>query len=224
MELLLYLAAIVIMMAAQAGVQGRYRKYSQIRSDRGRSGAEVARKILDSKGLYHVRVEQNPNSGVLSDHFDPKQNVVRLSRAVYMDDSIASVAVAAHEVGHAIQYAEGYRAIAVRNTILPFAIVAQNLGWAAIFLGFMSNFDGFIGIGILMLLIIAAFQLITLPVEFNASKRALVLLESDGYLDEDEVRDAKSMLSAAAFTYVAALIATLANILRILMTVNRRRK
>lgn len=223
MELILYLLAIIIMMAAQAGVQGRYRKYSQIRSDRGLSGAEVARKILDSKGLHHVRVEQNPNGGVLSDHFDPKQNVVRLSHAVYSDNSIASVAVAAHEVGHAIQYAEGYQAIAVRNTILPFAIVAQNLGWAAIMLGFLSNFDGFIGIGILMLLVIAAFQLITLPVEFNASSRALVILEN-GYLYEDEVRDAKSMLNAAAFTYVAALISTLANILRILMQMNRRRK
>lgn len=223
MDLLLYLSAIVLMIWAQTAVQSKYKKYSRVPSDAGLTGAEVARRILNSKGLYDVVVEQNPNGGTLSDHYDPKANTVRLSAAVYNQSSIASVAIAAHEVGHAIQHAEGYNAIAVRNSILPFAVVAQNFGWVAIGIGFFSGYEAFIGIGILMLLVIAAFQLVTLPVELNASSRALALLEG-GYLADDEVHDAKLMLRAAAFTYVAALISTLMNILRILVMMNNRRR
>ena len=221
MEILLYFGAIIIMMVAQAGVQNKYRKYSQVKADCGLTGAEVARRILDNKGLYDVSVELNTSGGVLSDHYDPRANVVRLSRDVYSRTSIASVAIAAHEVGHAIQHAEKYGAITLRNKILPYAIVAQNLGWGAIFIGFLSGYETFVGIGILLLFVIVSFQLVTLPVELNASSRALTLL-SDGFLYEDEVGDAKSMLSAAAFTYIAALISTVVNILRIIL-MNRRR-
>lgn len=222
MEMLLYFGAIAIMIIAQTGVQNKYRKYSKVRCESGMTGAEVARRILNNHGLQNVEVVQNPNGGTLSDHYDPKANVVRLSRDVYHQNSIASVAIAAHEVGHAIQHAEGYGAIALRNSILPFAIVAQNFGWVAIGIGFFSGYQAFIGIGILMLLIIATFQLVTLPVELNASSRALTLLQS-GILYEDEVDDARQMLRAAAFTYIAALISTLVNILRILAMMNRRR-
>jgi Zn-dependent membrane protease YugP len=222
MDLLLYLAALALVFWAQFKVKGAYQRYSAVENYRRINGAFVARRILDSQGLYDVQVEVS-QSGVLSDHFDPRTNTVRLSPKVYNDTSIASIAIAAHEVGHAIQFANSYALITVRNTLLPLAIVSGNLGWMILIFGLFTGSNLLFGIGILMLGVIALFQLITLPIEFDASNRALVQLEEGGYLALDEIPDTKSMLNAAALTYVAALLATLLQILRFTLIANRRR-
>lgn len=219
MEFLLYIFAIVVMIVAQSSVDNAYRRYRTIKAGCNYTGEEVARMILDNNGLNHVIVEQS-RGGTLSDHFDPKANVVRLSPDVYNGRSIASVAVAAHECGHAIQHATKYFAIDIRNAILPFAVVSGNLGWTAIVLGLLASYNPLINVGIIMLLVIATFQVVTLPIEFDASNRALKILEN-GYLEYDEVDDAKKMLKAAAFTYVASLISTLVNLLRVILIRNR---
>lgn len=220
MDTLFYLLAIVLMIVAQSGVQNAYRKYRSINASCNYTGEEVARIILNNHNLQHVYVEE-ARGGTLSDHFDPKANVVRLSHDVYHGRDIAAIAVAAHECGHAIQHATNYVAIDIRNAILPFAIVSGNLGWGAIMIGFIGSYRPLVAVGIVMLLVIALFQLVTLPVEFDASGRALKILE-DGFLDYDEVDDARKMLKAAAFTYVASLISSLLNILRVLLINNRR--
>lgn len=222
MENILYILAIALVLWAQYAVKGKYSHFSQVSTKNRKSGAEVARDILRSRGLNNVEVLMS-NSTMLSDHFDPKNNTVNLSPKVYNDSSIASVAVAAHEVGHAIQYAENYGFIGVRNTLLPLTIVSGNFGWIVAIMGLVTSSTGLFYTGIAMILIISLFQTITLPIEFDASKRALAILGSEGYLDIDEVADAKSMLSAAALTYVAALMATLMQLLRLIMLSNRRR-
>lgn len=219
-EMFLILIPIILVMAAQALLQANYNKYSRIQNHRGLTGAQVARKILDSNGLSQVEIYQG--EGQLSDYFDPTKNLIKLSPEVYGGNSIASLAVAAHEVGHAIQYATKYPIIGFRNKVLPLAMTAGNLAWGVIIIGLFSSFDPFIYIGIGLLLIIALFQLLTLPLEFNASSRALKILEQDNFLDYDEVPKAKRMLNAAAMTYVVALITTIAQILRLILISNRR--
>lgn len=209
-------------MFAQFKVQGAYARYSTVATERRQTGAEVARSILDANGLSNVPVQMSKN-GVLSDHFDPKNNTVNLSPKVYSENSIASVAVAAHEVGHALQYAQNYAFIGLRNRILPIAVISSSLGWTVIIIGLISGIDFLFTLGLFMLLAIAGFQLITLPIEFDASKRALNILQSS-YLVEDEVSDAKSMLDAAALTYVAAFASTLLNIVRLVSMRNRNRR
>lgn len=223
MDIILYVLAIALVFWAQYKVKGAYSHYSTVRNDSSLTGREVARRILDSHGLNDVEVLVSQN-GILSDHFDPKKNTVNLSPKVYNDPSIASLAIAAHEVGHAIQYAENYSMISLRNSILPFAIVSGNLGWIAAIIGLASGLESLFYIGVIMLLVIATFQLITLPIEFDASKRALVQLETGNYISFDEKADVKSMLSAAAFTYVAALLSTIFQILRLFLMANNRRK
>lgn len=222
MDIILYILALAIVFWAQYKVKGAYSHFSTVKTFKQISGSSVARKILDSQGLNDVQVQLSQN-GLLSDHFDPKNNTVHLSPKVFNDSSIASVAIAAHEVGHAIQYAENYSMISVRNSILPIAIVSGNLGWVAAIIGLLSGIESIFYIGIVMLLIIAAFQLITLPIEFDASNRALIHLESGGFINLEEKADVKSMLSAAAMTYVAALVSTIFQILRLLILSNRRR-
>lgn len=222
METIVYLIAIGLTFWAQYKVKGAYSHFSTVPTNNRLNGAAVARRILDSKGLYDVPVQMSQR-GVLSDHFDPKANTVNLSPKVYNESSIASVAVAAHEVGHAIQYAEKYSFIGLRNTLLPIAIVSGHLGWVVAFIGLISGFDAIFYLGLAMLLVIAAFQFVTLPIEFDASKRALVNLEEGGFVDLDERSDAKSMLSAAAMTYIAAFVATLLQIYRLILMSNRRR-
>ncbi len=222
METLLYFLALGLVIWAQYAVKGKYNHFSQVSTNRHKTGAEVARDILRSRGLSDVEVLMSKNA-VLSDHFDPKNNTVNLSPKVYNESSVASVAVAAHEVGHAIQYAENYGFIGVRNTLLPLTIVSGNFGWIVAIMGLVLSSTGLFYIGIGMILVIALFQTVTLPIEFDASKRALAILGNDGYLDIDEVADAKSMLSAAALTYVAALLSTLMQLLRLIMLSNRRR-
>lgn len=222
MEMILYLAAIVLVMWSQMKVQGAYSRYRQVETVRGYTGAETARRILDSYGLNDIPVEVS-QGGSLSDHYDPRGRTVRLSRDIYSGTSIASVAVAAHECGHAIQHAENYGLIAVRDSILPLAMVSNQLSWIALFAGLFFSITGLFYAGIIMLSCIALFQLVTLPVELDASKRAMSIVYEQGFVIDDERRDVKAMLNAAAFTYVAALISSLLQILRLMMMFNRRR-
>ncbi len=220
MDILLYFAAIIVALVAQARVHGAYQKYKQVRTQRGYTGAQVARRILDQNGLQHVVVEQA--QGTLSDHYDPRSNVVRLSTDIYNNSSIASVSVAAHEVGHAIQHKENYGFIGLRNAILPVTQIASTLAWPVILFGLLASSTGLLWTGIVMLSVVLVFQLITLPVEFNASSRAIKLLVDDGFITTDEVSESKSMLSAAAMTYVAAVVASALQILRLVLLANRR--
>ena len=220
MELLLYFAAIVIVMLAQSAVQGAYRKYSQISTYRGMTGAQVARQILDRYGCRDVEIEYAVG-GTLSDHYDPKRHIVRLSPDIHDGDSIASVSVAAHECGHAIQHAENYGFIALRNTILPFAMVSSQFSWIVLFGGLMLDLAGLFYLGILMLSCVALFQLATLPLELDASSRAMKIINDEGFVMEDERADVKAMLTAAAFTYIAALLSSLLQIFRMIIRFNR---
>lgn len=218
----LYLLALLVVFWAQSQVQRTYQKYKHIENEKGISGADVARNILDANGLYDVNIEV-AQSGILSDHYDPTKRVVRLSPDIYYNRSIASLAVSAHEVGHAIQHKEQYGFIAIRNRLLPAAQIASKLGWLTLFLGlfFLYITPVLLYIGIGMLVVIALFQLVTLPLEFNASSRALVQLQQGNLVNEDEVSDCRSMLRAAAFTYIAALLSTIVQILRIVLIARR---
>ena len=219
MDWILYLAALFLVMFSQIKVQGAYARYRQVMTLRGYTGAQVARRILDDHGF---QVEPSPG-GALSDHYDPKANVVRLSEDIYANSSIASVAVAAHECGHAIQHAENYGFIALRNSILPFAMVSSQLSWLVLILGLLFSSTGLFYTGILMLSCVAVFQLVTLPVELDASKRAMALVYEEGFVVQEEQKDVKAMLSAAAFTYIASLISSVLQILRLLLIFNRNR-
>lgn len=220
-DFILYMAAAVIMMAAQAKVKGAYNRFSKMRANTSYTGYDVAKLIMQRQGINDVQVEKA--QGMLSDHYDPKAKVVRLSDGVYNTNSIAAISIAAHEVGHVIQHHQGYGFLALRNSILPAAIVAGNLGWGVLIFGLIFSSSSLMYVGIGMLGIIAMFQLVTLPVEFDASNRALTLLVDEGIVSLDERSYAKSMLSAAALTYVAALIGTLLQILRFALLANRRR-
>jgi len=213
------LPAMLLALWAQAKVKGAYNRYSRINSGTGLSGYEVARMILDRNGLYDVRIEQVP--GQLTDHYDPRSRVVRLSRHIYNGSSIASMSVAAHEVGHALQHADGYFPLVLRNNLAPIVNFGSRFVWIFIFLGFIIS-PFFIEVGIALFLGVVIFQVITLPVELNASRRALAQLEA-GISPRESIKPAKDMLSAAAFTYVAATITAIAELLRLLALTSRRR-
>jgi uncharacterized protein len=221
MEYILLFGAMILVMWSQSKVKGKYEQYSRVAADTHYSGAQIATMILKRKGIYDVQVEMG--QGLLSDHYDPKAKIVRLSPDVYNTNSIAALSIAAHEVGHAIQHAENYGGIALRNTILPAAIISGHLAWGVILIGLFAGLDILFFAGIAMLGIIALFQTVTLPVEFDASSRAITLLSNMDILNGEELTYAKDMLSAAALTYVAALIATLAQIMRLFLLRGRRR-
>ena len=184
------------------------------------SAAQICRQILDSNGLYHVRIEHI--SGNLTDHFDPTSNVVRLSDSVYNSCSVASIGVAAHEVGHAIQYAVGYVPIRIRAAIIPVTNFGSKLSMPMILLGFVFGWQPLVNLGIILFSLMTLFQLVTLPVELNASSRALRTLEGDNILYGEEVSQARKVLSAAALTYVAALLTSAAQLLRLILLYGRR--
>lgn len=219
-QYLLYILAFVIVMFAQSKVQAAYHRYKEIPNEMGISGEETARRILDYNGLQDISVEV-ANGGMLSDHYDPIHRVVRLSPDIFYNKSIASISVAAHEVGHAIQHKEHYGAIGLRNRLLPAANIASKLGWIVLVLGLFLfvSIPIVLYVGIALICIVLLFQIVTLPVEFNASTRAVKQLAMHGLVAEDESYKVKSMLRAAAFTYVAAVLSTLAQILRILLMV-----
>ncbi len=224
---ILLIPAIILAMWAQAKVSSTFKKYSKVINTRGMTGAEAARLILDRNGLRNVRVQHIP--GNLTDNFDPRTNVVSLSDSTYASNSIGAVGVAAHECGHAVQYATGYGPIRVRNGIYPAVNICSKLSMPIILIGFvLTAFGGIapliIDIGILLYCATVVFQLITLPVEFNASGRALKTLESYNMLSPQELSGAKKVLSAAAMTYVAAAFSALMTLLRlILISRNSRR-
>ena len=213
---LLWMLPLIILSAiASAAVQGNYNKYSKVLTRRGFTGAQIAEQILRSNGIYDVTVK--PIAGNLSDHYHPNEKYIGLSRGVYDSTSIAALGIAAHEAGHAVQYHVGYAPIKLRTAILPVTNFASKFSWILIFIGFLLS-DIVALAGVLLFGITVLFQLVTLPVEFNASRRAIAVLEG-GYLDEDELVGAKKVLSAAAMTYVVALLTSLWQMFRYLLII-----
>ena len=218
--LILVLSAVIFAFWAQSNVQSTFKKYSKVRS--GMTGYDSARAILDANGLRHVQIERV--SGNLTDHFDPKTNVIRLSESVYSATTAAAVGVAAHEAGHAVQYAVGYSPMKLRSAIIPITNIGSNLAMPLIILGILLSFPTLAYLGIAAFGLSTVFQLVTLPVEFNASNRAMDALRSGGRLSAEETSAAGKVLRAAAMTYVAALAVSLANLLRFITLVNRSKK
>jgi Zn-dependent membrane protease YugP len=213
--MILLIPCILLALYAQYKVRHTYEEYSQVGSAAGLSGAETARRLLRENGVYDVAVEEVP--GALSDHYDPRDKVVRLSSDNYRGHHLAGLAVAAHEVGHAIQHAHGYFALNLRHTILPVANIGSMLAFPLFFAGFFFGTPRLVDIGILLFAAAVAFQIVTLPVEFNASSRAMGLLVNGGYLARQEGVLARKVLSAAALTYVAATATAVMHLLRLLI-------
>ncbi len=214
------LPALIFTIWAQVRLKSTYAKYGRIFNRSGMTGAEAARYILDQNGLQHIRIERV--SGQLTDHYSPKEGVIRLSDSTYAAGTIGAVGVAAHECGHAIQYDVGYLPIKIRNAIIPVTQIGSQLAWPLFVIGLIFQFGILLDIGILLFFAVTVFQLITLPVEFNASRRAMATLESSSMLAEDELKGARKVLTAAAMTYVAALATALANLLRMIALRGRR--
>lgn len=217
---ILIIIGFLITLIAQIFVSNSYRKYKDIKTRSNLQGFEVARKILDQNNLHDVMVVET--KGELSDHYDPTRKVVRLSTDIYHGTSIASASVAAHECGHAIQDKEGYLFLRFRSFIFPLVNISTKIGYFAILIGFIFSSFNLVWIGIFAELIILLFQLITLPVEFNASKRAEVFLNKEALITKEEQTGSKKMLRAAAFTYVASLISTIFEVLRLILIVSGR--
>ncbi|MGV0027219.1 zinc metallopeptidase [Phormidesmis priestleyi] len=220
---LLLIPGMILVWWAQQRVQGTYRKYSQVRSGLGMTGAEVAQTILKNMGVYNVTVE--PVAGELTDHYDPSAKAVRLSEVVYGSDSIAAAAVAAHECGHVLQDVKGYKPMNVRAALVPAVNLGANFGPLLIMAGlFMGAIGGvFIQIGIALFAAVIIFHLVTLPVEFDASSRALRIIDELGILQGEENRAARKVLNAAAFTYVATALYAVLQLIQYLILANSRR-
>lgn len=218
---ILVIAAFLLSMFASFGVNSAFSKYSKKLNSRGLTAADAARRILNSNGLSNVNIEHV--SGKLSDHFDPRANVVRLSDSTYSSTSVAAIGVAAHECGHAIQYATGYAPIKIRNSIVPVVNIGNALSMPLFFIGLIMGMTNLALAGALLFGLVLLFQVITLPVEFNASRRALKILDASDLLYGEELKGAKKVLTAAALTYVAAVASTALQLLRLLLILNRRR-
>lgn len=214
--IVLLIPAILLSIYAQFKISSTYKRYSKIRSQSGLTGAQAARALLNSNGLYDVRVE--PIGGRLSDHYDPRTRVINLSEDVYQGSSLSSVAVAAHETGHALQHASGYFPMTLRSSFVPVANLGSGAGPILIMVGlFMPSYDWLLQLGIFAFAFAVLFQIITLPVEYNASHRALSLLQEGHMLGSEEVRGARSVLNAAALTYVAAALAAVLQLARFIL-------
>ena len=220
--ILLVIPGLIISIWAQIKVSSTFKKYSNMRTYKGMTGYDAARRILDSNGLAHVRIEQV--GGRLSDHYDPRANVIRLSNDVYHSSSPAAIGVAAHEAGHAIQYATQYGPIKLRAGLVSITQFSSVLAIPLFFIGLIMASDALMLAGRLLYAAIAFFQLVTLPVEFNASRRALKVLSSSGMLNSDELDASRKVLSAAAMTYVAALAMSLIQLLRLIAMFGNRRR
>ena len=218
---MLYIANGFIAFWAQSKVNSTFNRYSRVQNLRGLTGAQAAEAVLRYNGVSGVRIEYV--SGKLTDHFDPRSNVIRLSSAVYSSTSVASIGVAAHEAGHAVQYAIGYAPIKLRAAIIPLTQFGSMAAMPLLILGLILNTSTLVTIGIAAFGLSTLFQLVTLPVEYNASHRAVTLLDSTGILAGQEVGQTRSVLNAAALTYVAAAAASILQLLRLLMLFNRRR-
>ena len=218
--LILLLPAFILGLLVQVYLNSTYDKYSKVRSASGMTGYTAARRILDAAGLYHVQIECI--GGNLTDHFDPRNNVLRLSNGVYNSPSVAAIGVAAHECGHAIQYANGYLPMKVRGALVGATNISSSLSIALVLIGVLFGSSVIAHVGIILYLVVVFFQLVTLPVEFNASRRAVGIL--GGYLGTEEVTGVKKVLSAAALTYIVALISALSTLLRLFVIVGGGRK
>lgn len=215
----------VICMIASARVKGTFNKYSQLRSMSGMNGAQVAQRVLQAAGIYDVQVRHV--SGSLTDHYNPRTKTVNLSDPVYNATSVAALGVAAHECGHAIQHAKSYAPLSIRSALVPIANFGSMLAWPVILIGLLFNTRSsglIIDIGILLFSAAVLFQLVTLPVEFDASRRALVMLRTQGILADDELRYTRRVLKSAALTYVASAAAAILQLLRIILITNGRRR
>ncbi len=220
--LILVVPAIIISLIAQAKVKGTYAKYSSVQNMRRITGAQAAANVLNNYGINNVRIEQT--SGTLTDHYDPRTNVIRLSPEVYSGTSVASIGIACHEAGHAAQHAQNYVPIKIRNAILPVANIGSSAGVFIAIIGYFLGFGPLIDIGILLFASVVLFQLVTLPVEFNASSRAMKVISETNMLYENERAGAKKVLTAAAMTYVASLLVSIMSLLRLILRTNRNRR
>lgn len=220
---LIVLPGLILALIAQAGVSGTFAKFQRVPARIGLTGAMLARRMLDSRGLNDIPIERV--SGKLADHYDPSQRVLRLSDGVYDSTSIAALGVAAHETGHALQDQEQYAPLKLRTAIVPAVGFGSNLSWPIFLAGLIFSWEPLLLAGIILFALAVLFSLITLPVEFNASSRALATLSSGGYLDADEMVGANKVLRAAAMTYVAAAIGAILQLIRLLLLagVGRRR-
>lgn len=222
--LVFMIPCLILSLVCSAKVKSNFSKYSRIQNSRRMTGAQAAQAVLSAHGVTGVRIE--PVSGNLTDHFDPRTNVIRLSESVYNATTVAAVGVACHEAGHAVQHAEGYFPNKLRSAILPVANIGSKLSWIFLIVGMMLpvRYDFVITIGIVMFSASVLFTVVTLPVEFNASSRALSTIQSTNLLSAEEYKGAKKVLSAAAMTYVAAAATAVMQLLRLLLIMNRRRR
>lgn len=220
---ILVIVGIVLTLAASAKVKSTFAKYSKVRSVSGMTGADAARRILNSAGIYDVRIERI--AGDLTDHYDPKNKVLRLSDSVYGAMSVAAIGVAAHECGHAIQDQKDYAPLRIRASLVPVANIGSILAWPIIVLGMVIGaFETLVPFGIILFSAAVLFQLVTLPVEFNASSRAISVLDSTGILGSEEIRYTKKVLSAAALTYVASAATAILQLLRLVLLFGGRNR
>ena len=215
------LPAMLLSAFAQFKVQSTYRRYAQVRAAGNLSAADVARRLLDANGLYDVQIRQI--GGNLTDNYDPRNRVLSLSQSTFNSASVAAIGVAAHECGHALQHAEGYLPLRLRSVIAPVASFSSQAAWVLIFLGLVLSLPFLLDVGIIVFCAVVLFYLVTLPVEFNASHRALQALETGAYLQGEELKQSRKVLSAAALTYVAAALTAVLQLLRLLAISGRRR-
>lgn len=218
--IILVIPAMLISLWAQFKVKSTYRKFSDVRNTRGITGAYAAQAVLTHYGIRDVRIESI--SGNLTDHYDPKAKVIRLSEGVFNATSIAAIGIACHEAGHAAQHAENYVPIKIRNTMVPVCNIGSRLGVPLALLGYFLGFEPLIAFGLILYSAITLFQLVTLPVEFNASRRAIKVIDETNLLYDDEMSGAKKVLKAAAMTYVASMLVALASLLRLVLRFSRR--
>ncbi len=225
LSMILYFVAIAIMIVSviiQAKVKSTFRKYNQVISRRGITGAQAAKMVLEKNGVYNCPIHST--AGELTDHFDPSANVIRLSEAVYNSRGVAAIGVAAHEAGHAVQYAVGYAPIKIRGAILPVVQLSTKMALPITLLGFLFSMQPLVYFGIILFAAVTLFQLITLPVELDASRRAMKAINEPNMLTADEAKGAKQVLTVAALTYVAALAASLVQLLRLIAMAKSRRR
>ena len=219
---IILMPAFLIALLAQLNVSSTFNRYSRVASRRGLTGGQAAEEVLRAYGVYGVRITRV--SGKLTDHYDPRTNTIRLSDAVYGSTSIASVGVAAHEAGHAVQYAQEYGPIKVRGAIIPVCNFSSQISILLIILGFVMYSRPLFAVGVVLFAVATVFQVVTLPVEFDASRRAIRSLRETHLLDAQELQGAKKVLGAAAMTYVAALLVSIAQLLRYVLAFNSRRR
>ncbi|MDR1928266.1 MAG: zinc metallopeptidase [Oscillospiraceae bacterium] len=218
--ILFVIPAMIFSLVMQGLVKGTYRKMSRIQNGRRLTGAEAAARVLSYYEINGVAIEGV--RGTLSDHYDPRDKVIRLSQGVFAQSTVAAVGIACHEAGHAAQHAKGYVPVKLRNALLPVCNVGSALGLPLVFLGYITSFEPLVTVGLALFALITLFQLVTLPVEFNASRRALRVIDEQGLLEGEEYKGARSVLRAAAMTYVAALVVSIANLLRLLLRFRSR--